>query len=58
MAGGQGSGQGVSMAGGTSYAAGQGPAVGSSSGWHPTILYMFVLILVEMAVFAWISKHL
>ena len=58
MAGGQGSGQGVTMAGTNSYAAGQGPAAGSQSGWHPTILYMFVLILAEMAVFAWISKHL
>lgn len=47
------------MAGSTSYAAGQGAAAGSSgSGWHPSILYMFVLIIAEMFVFAFISKHL
>lgn len=58
MQGGYGSGMGVTMAGSNSYAPGQGPAAGSQQGWHPTILYMFVLILAEMAVFAWISKHL
>lgn len=60
--GGSGSGygtQGVNdMAGSTSYAAGQGPAAGSSSGWHPSVLYMFVLIFAEMFVFAYIGKHL
>lgn len=58
MVGNQGSGQGANMAGSTSYAAGQGPAAGSNSGWHPTILYMFVLILLEMVVFGFISRHL
>jgi hypothetical protein len=58
QAGGTGSGMGVSMAGNTSYAAGQGPSAGSNSGWHPSILYMFVLIIAEMFVFAFISKHL
>lgn len=58
MAGGQGSGMGAQMAGSSSFAAGQGPAAGSDTGWHPTILYMFGLILLEMAVFGFISRHL
>ncbi len=58
LAGGTGSGQGGTMGGSNSYAAGQGPAAGAQSGWHPTILYTFALILLEMAVFGWISKHL
>lgn len=53
---GQGSGQGVSMAGTNSFAAGQGGGI--ASGWHPTVLYMLALIVVEMFAFAFISKHL
>lgn len=30
----------------------------SSSTWTPTILYLFVLILVEMFVFAIIGRHI
>jgi hypothetical protein len=56
--GGTGSGIGGSYVAGTSYAAGQGPAAGAGKGWHPSILYMFVLIIAEMFVFAFISKHL
>ncbi len=33
---------------------------GSSSpgGWHPTVLYMFALVAIEIALVAWISKNL
>ncbi len=31
---------------------------GSAGGWHPTVLYMFLLILAEMFVFAWVSRHI
>jgi len=35
---------------------GQGPS--GASGWQPTILYLFVLIIAEMFVFGFISKTL
>jgi hypothetical protein len=53
---GQGSGQGVNMAGTNTFAAGQGGGV--AGGWHPTVLYLGALIIAEMFVFAFISKHL
>lgn len=41
------------------FSAGQGSQAGASaSGWTPTILYMFVLIFIEMFVFAIIAKRL
>jgi hypothetical protein len=46
------------MAGSTSMSAGQGSTNSSNTGWHPTILYMFVLILLEMVVFGFISRKL
>lgn len=55
---GDGSGQGVNMAGNNVFSAGQGSANGVASGWTPTILYLFVLILVEMFVFAWLARHI
>lgn len=57
IAGGDGSGQGVDMAGTGVFSAGQGPQGANSAGWNPTILYLFALILVEMFVFAIISRH-
>jgi hypothetical protein len=55
--GGQGAGQGVDMAGSNSYAAGQGPGAGTVGGLHPSVIYMIVLVIVEMFVFAWLAKH-
>ena len=36
---------------------GQG-APGTGSGWQPTIVYLFILIIAEMIVFGFISKAL
>lgn len=60
LAGNQGSGQGVNMAGSNVFSAGQGTtqSSSSSSSWSPTILYMFVLIFIEMFVFAMIARRL
>lgn len=57
--GGDGSGQGVEMAGANVFSAGQGTSgdVGGST-WTPTILYLFVLIVIEMFVFAFIGRRL
>lgn len=54
--GGDGSGMGVEMAGTNVFSAGQG---GTDTGttWTPTILYLFVLIIVEMFVFAFIARR-
>lgn len=27
-------------------------------GWHPTILYMIALVLLEIVAVAWLSRHL
>jgi hypothetical protein len=57
--GGDGSGQGVEMAGGNVFSAGQGNSSSTTGNtWTPTILYLFVLIIVEMFVFAFISRKL
>lgn len=57
LAGGQGSGQGKAMAGRGQFASGNGITLAGQD-WHPTILYLFVLIVVEMVVFGWISNLL
>ena len=54
---GQGSGQGNPVAGQGVFAPGQGGANGQSA-WSPTIMYMFVLIIAEMFVFAFIGRHI
>lgn len=54
---GEGSGMGGTVAGNGQFAAGQGPA-GQASGWEPSILYLFGLIVVEMIVFGILSRHL
>lgn len=58
--GGQGSGMGQNVAGNNQFAAGQGNVVGGSgnSNWTPTILYLFVLVIGEMFVFAFLSRHI
>lgn len=56
---GEGAGQGVNMAGSNVFSAGQGAdTTAGGTAWSPTILYMFVLILVEMFVFAFIARKL
>ena len=56
---GDGAGQGANVSGANVFSAGQGSTTSSGGGsWSPTILYMFVLILVEMFVFALIARHL
>lgn len=52
----QGSGQGVDMAGSNVFSAGQGTSSATGATWTPTILYLFVLIIAEMFVFAWIGR--
>lgn len=58
LVGNQGSDQGVDMAGSNVFSAGQGPISAQASGWTPTILYLFVLIIVEMFVFAFIARKI
>ena len=52
--GGQGAGEGQNMAGKGLFSQGTGPVQGT--GWTPTILYLFVLILAEMVVFGFIAR--
>lgn len=57
--GGDGSGQGVEMAGTNVFSAGSGTQSGAGgTSWTPTILYLFVLIVLEMFVFAMIARRL
>jgi hypothetical protein len=53
-----GGGQGNNMAGTNTFAQGQGPNQGQSSGWNPTILYMIGLIILEMIIFGIIARKL
>ena len=55
--GGDGSGMGVDIAGSNVFSQGQGDT-SAGSGWSPTILYLFVLVIIEMFVFAFISRRL
>lgn len=56
--GGDGSGQGVEMAGSNVFSAGQGPTSSQGTSWTPTILYLFVLVIVEMFIFAFVARRL
>jgi hypothetical protein len=56
--GGDGSGMGVEMAGSNVFAAGQGPNSDTGAGWTPTILYLFILVVIEMFIFAFIARRL
>lgn len=58
LVGNQGSDQGVNMAGANVFSAGQGPSSATGSGWTPTVLYLFVLIVAEMFVFAWLARKI
>lgn len=53
-----GGGQGPNMAGTNVFSQGQGPTGQSNTGWSPTILYLFALIVVEMAVFGILARKL
>lgn len=55
---GDGSNQGPNEMGMNIFSQGQGSSANATSAWSPTILYLFVLILIEMFVFAWISRKL
>jgi len=57
FAGGSGSGMGPNMAGKGVFSAGSGTSAGTASGWSPTILYMFALIIIEMVIFGFLAKH-
>lgn len=49
--------QGPQVSGSNVFSQGQGNSMSSgTSGWTPTILYLFVLVLAEMFVFAWIGR--
>lgn len=44
--------------GGTANAANPAGGIGSVRGWHPTVLYMIALVLVEIVVVGFLSRHL
>jgi len=52
-----GGGSGPQMAGTNVFSQGQGPT-GQSTGWNPTILYMFGLIIAEMIIFGILARKL
>lgn len=55
---GEGSGMGSAVSGSNVFSAGQGAETQAGAGaWSPTILYLFVLILAEMFVFAFLSRR-
>jgi hypothetical protein len=59
IAGGDGSGMGPNMSGSNVFSAGMGATGTADAGtWTPTILYLFVLVFVEMFIFAFIARHL
>lgn len=53
---GEGAGQGGIVAGNNVFSAGQG--ANQQTAWSPTILYLFVFVLVEMFIFGMIAKHI
>lgn len=55
--GGYGSGMGQNVAGQGQFAQGVGTGGSNNTNWTPTILYLFVLIVGEMFVFAFLSRH-
>lgn len=57
LAGGQGSDMGPKTQGLGMFSQGQGGA-GDGNGWHPTVIYLLILIVAEMIVFGFISKAL
>jgi hypothetical protein len=53
-----GGGYGEQVAGNGIFSQGTGPTTGESTGWSPTILYMFGLIIAEMIIFGILSRKL
>jgi len=51
-------GDGPTVSGSNVFAQGQGTSADAGTNWSPTILYLFVLVLVEMFLFAFIARHL
>lgn len=57
--GGDGGTEGPQVSGTNAFSQGQGSSFMSGQGaWSPTILYLFVLVLLEMFVFAFIARHI
>lgn len=56
LAGGQGSGMGQKNSGTGLFPAGMGSITGGD--WHPTVIYLLVLVVAEMFVFGFISRML
>lgn len=54
---GSGSGMGPVVSGVNSYAPGQGNVNTTQGQWTPTVLYLFVFVIVEMFFFGILSKH-
>jgi hypothetical protein len=48
--------EGPQVSGVNVFSAGQGNMSDNASGWTPTILYLFLLIIAEMFVFAFIAR--
>jgi hypothetical protein len=40
------------------FAQGQGPTQATTGAWTPTILYLIALVILEMAVFAFIARRI
>lgn len=55
---GSGSGMGPAVAGTGQYAQGQGTVSGTTSSWTPDIVYLFILVIAEMAVFGYLSRRI
>lgn len=53
-----GGGSGNTVAGNGVFSQGTGPTGQQGTGWTPTILYMFALIIVEMIIFGILSRKL
>ena len=45
-------------AGGSANASNPAGGIGSVRGWHPTVLYMLLLIIIEILVVGFLSRHL
>ena len=56
LAGGQGSGMGPKDQGAGMFSQGMGATLGGD--WHPTVIYLAILIIAEMVVFGFISRAL
>ena len=57
LAGGQGSGMGQKNSGAGLLSQGQGLVAGAGD-WHPTVIYLLILVVAEMVVFGFIAKAL